>query len=88
MAVDLGGVAMRTEDEIGREADQAVPPARRAAFDRFEQEVAAARLDELKRGGDRRFGVGDLPPPDERRAPGGEGRDRRGAGAHLSCRRR
>lgn len=56
---------MRTKDQIGGEPDQAVPPAGRAAFDRFEQEVAAAGLDQFQRGGDRRFGVGDLRQPDD-----------------------
>jgi hypothetical protein len=40
-----------------------VPAARLAALDRFEQEIAATRLDQLERGGDGGFGIGDLPAP-------------------------
>ncbi len=35
--------AGRAEDEVGIEPEQAVAPADRAAFDRFEQEIAASR---------------------------------------------
>ena len=60
---------MRAEYQVGCETDQAVPPAHRTALDRFEQEIAAAGLEKLQRGADRRFGIGNDVTPDERGAP-------------------
>ena len=71
MRVDLSAFARGPENEVRGQADQAVAAAGRAALDRFEQEVAAARLDQLERSGDRGFGIGDLRQPDQARASGG-----------------
>jgi hypothetical protein len=83
-AVDFGAVALRAEHQIGVQPQQAVAPAHRAAFDRFEQEVAPFRLHQLQRGGDRCFGVGNELAPQQRRLPGGEraadGVERSGSG--------
>ena len=86
-AVHEGPLAIGTKDEVGSEADQAVPPARRAALHRFEQEIAATRLDQLQRGGDRGLRVGNLTRPGERRAAGGKRRQQRRPVAALSSRR-
>jgi hypothetical protein len=59
-------MAGRAEQQVGIEAEQAVAPAHFAALDRFEQEIAAPRLDELERRADRRFGIRDELAPDER----------------------
>src|SRR5690606_966832 len=50
----------------------AVAPANRAAFDRFEEEIAATRFDQLERGADWRFRIGDELAPDERSLARGE----------------
>ena len=88
VAVDLGAVARGAEHQVGGKADQAVAAAGRAAFDRFEQEVAAPRLDQLQRGRDRGFGIGDL----RRQTSAGPPGRMRGAGARqqprMSMRRR
>lgn len=73
MPVQLALRAGRTEHKVRREADQAVASTHGAALDRLQQEVAAARLDQLERGGDRRFGIRDLLAPDQRGAPGRKG---------------
>jgi len=72
--VDHGFATRGAEDQIGGEPDQAVAAADRSAFDRFEQEIAAAGLDQLERCRDRGFGIGNLPAPEQGRAPGGERR--------------
>ena len=66
VAVDLAGMARGAEHQIGVQPQQAVAPAHFAAFDRFEQEIAAPRLDQLDRRADRGFGIGNQPPPDQR----------------------
>jgi hypothetical protein len=68
---------MRAEQQVGGEPDQAVAPTDLAALDRLEQEIAAPGLDQLQRGGDRGLGIGDLTPPDQRGAAGGECCERR-----------
>src|SRR3546814_6636172 len=73
-------VAGGAEHQIGGEAEQAVAPAHRAALDRFEQEIAAPRLDQLERRGDRGLAILDRALPDERGATGVE----RGAGGGRS----
>jgi hypothetical protein len=65
--VDLGGMAGGAEYKVRVEPEQAVAPAHFAAFDRFEQEIAAPGLDQLERGADRCLGVGDELAPDKRR---------------------
>ncbi len=86
MAVGLGLRSMCAEQQVGGEPDQAVPAADLAALDRFEQEVAAAGLDQLQCGGDGRLGVRDLAAPDQRRAAGGERRlGRMRAISYWSC---
>src|SRR3546814_14524424 len=70
--VDRGLVAGGAEHQIGGEAEQAVAPAHRAALDRFEQEIAAPRLDQPERRGDRGLAILDRALPDERGATGGE----------------
>src|SRR6188508_801658 len=62
----------RAKHQVGVEAEQAVTPSHRAPFDGLEQKVAASRLDQLERGADRRFRVGDQLAPDERRRAGGK----------------
>ena len=75
VAVDLGLVAVDPEDHVGVEADHRIAAARRAAFDRFQQEhVAGAPARQFQKGRDRRFEIGDEPgrrqggrPPRNRR---------------------
>jgi hypothetical protein len=70
--VDLASVASGAEQQVGVEPKQTVAAAHFAALDRFEQEIAAPGLDQLERGADGRFGVGDELAPDERRLARGE----------------
>ena len=67
VGVDFAGRPGRPEHQVGVEAQQAVAPAHLAAFDAFQQEIAATVLDQLHRRADRGFRVGDQLPPDQRR---------------------
>jgi hypothetical protein len=60
------------EHQVGVEPEQAVASANLAAFDRFEQEVAAPRLNQLECRADRSLSVGDELAPDKRRLAGGQ----------------
>ena len=66
LRVDLCAVARGAEHQIGIQPDQAVASADFAAFDRFEQEVAAAFLEQLDGGANRRFSIGDHLAPHQR----------------------
>ncbi len=57
VAADARGVAGNLEHQVGIEAEQAVAPARLAAFDRFGTQVTAAGLDQLERRRYRGFDV-------------------------------
>ena len=65
--IDFARVPRRAEHQVGIEPQQAVAPAGVAALDRFEQEVAAARLDQLERRAHRGLGVRHQLAPDQRR---------------------
>lgn len=93
-AVDFGLGALRAEHQVGIQPQQAVAPAHFAALDRFQQEIPAARFDQLDRRADRSLGIGDEPLPDQRRAPVGQRRQCSFAVVQarhallVSCRRR
>ena len=83
MAVDLGPAAAAAPDQVRLEADDRIPPARRAALHAFQQEGVGLAVGELEEGGDRGFEVGDPDGPGQRAAPGIVGRAEGGeAGAH------
>ena len=67
LPIDLGAGAVRADDEIGIDPDQAVPPPHIAAFDRLQQKITAPFHAEFQRGGNRRFGIGDALAPEQRR---------------------
>ena len=88
LAVDLALGALGAIDEVGGQADQAVAATHRAALDRFQQEVAAVRLEQLERSGDRRVCVGNLPPPHQTRTALCQCRASDGRAVHHSPLRR
>jgi hypothetical protein len=59
------------ENQIRREADQAVAPAHRPSLDRLQQKVPAPRFDQLQRCRDGCLGIGNLAAPDQRRTAAG-----------------
>jgi hypothetical protein len=63
--VDFAQRAGCAEHQVWVDPEQAVASAGVAAFDRFEQEVAAFGLDQLECRADRGLGIGDQPAPDE-----------------------
>ena len=65
VAVDLSVTCAGAKDEIRIEAEKRIAPAHLAAFDRFEQEVTAARFDQPARRAHRGVTVGDDLTPDE-----------------------
>ncbi len=69
IAVDFRRRAARPEHQIGIKSEQAVTPAHFAAFDRFEQEIAAPRHDQPPRCAHRRVAISNDPPPYQRRTP-------------------
>ena len=64
--VYFGCITRCTKHQIGGDADQAVPPARFAAFDRFEDEITTLGHKQLQRRRYRRFSIGNPTFPNER----------------------